>query len=106
VRSVRGQPPSRAAQREGARLAFGKPFETVLDVAKAKVIVTLDADILGTDGSVIKQSRGFAAGRSLVEPDAMNRLYAVESTFTVTGGTADHRLRLKSRDVTAFAFAL
>ena len=106
VRIVRWEPVSRDAQREGARIAFGKPFETVLDVAKAKVIVTLDADILGTDGSVVKQSRGFADGRSLEDPAAMNRLYAIESTFSVTGSAADHRLRLKSRDVSAFAFAL
>jgi MoCo/4Fe-4S cofactor protein with predicted Tat translocation signal len=106
ARILRWDPTSRDTQREGARLAFGKPFETVLDVGKAKVIVTLDADILSTDGSVIKQAEGFSRGRSLTDPNAMNRLYAVESTFSITGGTADHRLRLKSRDVTAFAFAL
>jgi molybdopterin-containing oxidoreductase family iron-sulfur binding subunit len=106
TRFLRWDPTSRDAQREGARLAFGKPFETVLDIGKAKVIVTLDADILHSDGSVVQQAEGFSRGRSLTDPAAMNRLYAVESTFSVTGGTADHRLRLKSRDVSAFAFAL
>jgi MoCo/4Fe-4S cofactor protein with predicted Tat translocation signal len=106
TRIVRWEPTSRDAQREGARIAFGKPFETVLDVAKAKVIVTLDADILATDGSTVKQAWGYAQGKNLEDPAAVNRLYAVESTFSVTGGAADHRLRLKSRDVTAFAFAL
>ncbi len=106
ARFARWEPISRDAQREGARLAFGKPFETVLDLGKAKVIVALDADILASEGSPVKQARGFADGRKLDDPSAMSRLYVVESQFTVTGSAADHRLRIPSRDVTAFAFAL
>jgi molybdopterin-containing oxidoreductase family iron-sulfur binding subunit len=101
ARIVRWEPFSRDAQRDGARIAFGKPFETVLDVAKAKVIVTLDADILGQDGSVVKQSRGFADGRKLADPAQLSRLYAVESTF---GGSPPapqeprgHRVRARAR---------
>src|SRR5208283_434308 len=36
----------------------------------------------------------------------MNRLYVVESTPTVTGAMADHRLPLRASDVEAFARAL
>ncbi len=36
----------------------------------------------------------------------MNRLYAVESNFTVTGGMADHRLRLQSSKIGGFLAAL
>ncbi|WP_437673696.1 TAT-variant-translocated molybdopterin oxidoreductase [Sorangium sp. So ce131] len=107
ARVVRYEPFSRDAAREGARLAFGRPLETALDLTKARVIVALDADLLATDGSPIKQARAFAAGRA-VDKDAaaMNRLYAVESTFTVTGASADHRLRIQSRKIAAFTFAL
>ena len=38
-------------------------------------------------------SRSFAKGRK-VENGGMNRLYAVESLFTLTGANADHRLRV------------
>ncbi|AUX36859.1 MULTISPECIES: TAT-variant-translocated molybdopterin oxidoreductase [Sorangium] len=107
ARVVRYEPFSRDAAREGARLAFGKPLETTLDLAKARVIVALDADLFGTDGSPVKQARGFAAGRTVdKDAKAMNRLYAVESTFTITGASADHRLRIQSRKIPAFAFAL
>ena len=33
----------------------------------------------------------------------MNRLYSVESDLTITGGVADHRLRLSSIETEAFA---
>ncbi len=36
----------------------------------------------------------------------MNRLYVVESALTITGIAADHRLRLQSRQIGAFAAAL
>ncbi|XYH96399.1 TAT-variant-translocated molybdopterin oxidoreductase [Sorangium sp. So ce1128] len=107
ARVVRYEPFSRDAAREGARLAFGRPLETALDLTKARVIVALDADLFGTDGSPVKQARGFAAGRAVdKDPKAMNRLYAVESTFTITGASADHRLRIQSRKIPAFTFAL
>ncbi|XXY54109.1 TAT-variant-translocated molybdopterin oxidoreductase [Sorangium sp. So ce269] len=107
ARVVRYEPFSRDAAREGARLAFGRPLETALDLTKARVIVALDADLFGTDGSPVKQARGFAAGRAVdKDPKAMNRLYSVESTFTITGASADHRLRIQSRKIPAFTFAL
>ncbi|WP_437732546.1 TAT-variant-translocated molybdopterin oxidoreductase [Sorangium sp. So ce1335] len=107
ARVVRYEPFSRDAAREGARLAFGRPLETSLDLAKARVIVALDADLFGTDGSPVKQARGFAAGRAVdKDAQAMNRLYSIESTFTITGASADHRLRIQSRKIPAFTFAL
>jgi molybdopterin-containing oxidoreductase family iron-sulfur binding subunit len=36
----------------------------------------------------------------------MNRLYVVEPAFTVTGGAADHRYRLKASEIANFANAL
>ena len=36
----------------------------------------------------------------------MNRLYAVEGVYSLTGAMADHRLRLESRRIAAFLAAL
>ena len=105
ARIVRYEPFSRDAVREGARIAFGRPLETTLDLSRARVIVALDADLLAGEGSPVKQARGFAEGRA-VERGEMSRLYAVESAFSITGASADHRLRLRSRDIAAFTFAL
>jgi molybdopterin-containing oxidoreductase family iron-sulfur binding subunit len=108
ARIVRYEPLGRDEALEGARMAFGRPLETVLDVARARVIVSLDADLLVGEGSPLKQARGFAAGRDIEGLGAagMSRLYAVESAFSITGAAADHRLRLASRLVPRVAFAL
>src|SRR6185436_16592269 len=51
--------------------------------------------------------RGFAAGRRAGASDAvMNRLYAVEGVYSLTGAMADHRLRLESRQIAPFLAAL
>lgn len=93
--------------REGARLAFGQPLAQVIDYSQARVVLSLDSDFLGTEPGAIRSARGFAAGRSATEPTAAaNRLYVVEATHSVTGGAADHRIRVASRDVERFLLAL
>ncbi len=44
---------------------------------------------------------GFAAGRRRLgkTQETMSRLYVVESRFTITGGLADHRLRMASSNI-------
>jgi molybdopterin-containing oxidoreductase family iron-sulfur binding subunit len=91
----------------GIASATGTAGEPVYHLDQARVILSLDADILLEDSDAVRHARGFAAGRRVAEPgDAMNRLYAVESVLTITGVAADHRLRLQSGRVAAFAAAL
>ena len=107
ARVLRHDPVSRQNIRQGVKAATGADLEPVLNTAAAQVLLTLDADIFATDGGVIRNARGFADGRRVAKPgDAMNRLYAVESRFSVTGANADHRLRVPSRQVSEFAYAL
>jgi molybdopterin-containing oxidoreductase family iron-sulfur binding subunit len=110
-----------AADAVGAahRQAFGKPVNPVYDFAKPDVVVSLDCDFLG-DGlpGAIRYARDFVSRRKVrtvkagldagdgVAPGRMNRLYAVESMVTCTGGVADHRLPLKPSEVEGFARAL
>ena len=89
---------------EGAKLAFGQALDVRHDLTNAKVIVGLDSDFLDEGAEKIRLNRQFAAGRT--PGDAMNRLYVAEPCFTVTGGVADHRLRLRGSDVVALAQAL
>ena len=86
--------------RQGASSAFGKSVSPYFRLDAAKVIVSLDCDFLGSEQEACRYIRDFARGRRLTKPtDSMNRLYAVESLFTLTGASADHRLRLPSSQV-------
>jgi MoCo/4Fe-4S cofactor protein with predicted Tat translocation signal len=89
---------------EGLRLAFGRALEARHDLSRATTIVCLDADILGEGPEQLRATRGFAA-RRVPGPD-MNRLYVAEPSLTVTGMSADHRLRMRAGDVGALAQAL
>jgi len=80
-----------------ATQAFGQPVKPVFHFDKAKVILSLDCDFLGGEDDAHNHIRKFAAGRKAEQ--GMSRLYAVESLFTLTGASADHRLRLPSSQI-------
>ena len=88
----------------GLKQAAGRDVDLMLRFDRASVILCLDADPLLTDPEMIRHARGFATGRHAAE--AMNRLYAVEGVFSLTGAMADHRLRLESRQIAPFVAAL
>lgn len=91
----------------GTQLAFGQPLWPRLDLQQADCILLLDADYLGLDPDSLLHARRFARRRQLREPhDRLNRLYVVESTYTITGAMADHRLRLPAGRIGTFLLAL
>ncbi len=91
----------------GLRSATGRGLDLMLRLDQASVILTLDADPLLTDPEMIRHTRDFAAGRRAgASGGAMNRLYAVEGVYSLTGAMADHRLRLESRQIAPFLAAL
>jgi molybdopterin-containing oxidoreductase family iron-sulfur binding subunit len=95
-------------QAEGFARAFGRSVRPVFRFSKADVIVSLGADFLSpTDRNFVANTREFAEGRRLSgRADRMSRLYVAESEYTVTGGSADHRLRMRSGDLPALAEAI
>ncbi|MCF3649661.1 TAT-variant-translocated molybdopterin oxidoreductase [Synoicihabitans lomoniglobus] len=100
--AVSDLPPAAAA-----RAAFGQNVKPLYRFAKAKRIVSIDADFFHAESGALGYSRDFAKGRKVLKAnDPMNRLYAVESTFSLTGSMADHRLRLASSHMLAFTAAL
>ena len=99
---VTDEPPLAAAQ-----ACFGANVKPVYRFAKAKRVVSLDADFLSSDSGSLYYAREFAKGRRVKKKDdPMNRLYVAESGLTLTGSMADHRLRLASSHMLAFAAAL
>lgn len=101
------EPCGRDAAREGARLAFGQYVTPVYRLDKADVVVSLDSDFMFGEPGSIRYAREFADRRRVTYPGATsNRLYAAESTPTITGSLADHRLQVRSSAVEALARAL
>ncbi|HRC87268.1 MAG TPA: TAT-variant-translocated molybdopterin oxidoreductase, partial [Thermoanaerobaculia bacterium] len=102
------EPLGRHAARAAAQAAFGTYADTRFELSKANVIVALDADFLNEGPARVRYAREFARRRKAWQKDgqAMNRLYSVESSPTVTASQADHRLALTPQGVGAFAASL
>lgn len=83
---------------------LGDGVEMVADFSVADRILSLDCDFTSLDqvGPVKpffdRRQGGSHEGAKLYskafDPDKMNRLYQVEAGYSLTGGVADHRLRL------------
>ncbi len=87
-----------------AAAAFGPGVRLLPKFERADIVVALDSDFLNPAESGVGFAAGFSARRNpdqLAAP--MNRLYAVENHYTLTGGMADHRLRCKVADIGSFA---
>jgi molybdopterin-containing oxidoreductase family iron-sulfur binding subunit len=101
------EPVSRDNVREGAKLAFGRYVETRYDLEKADVIVSLDADFLSWNPAKIVLARQFANRRKVrSDKTDMNRLYAIETSPSITGASADHRWAVKPTDFPVIARGL
>jgi MoCo/4Fe-4S cofactor protein with predicted Tat translocation signal len=88
-----------------ATQAFGQPVKPILHFDKAKVILSLDCDFIGGEDDAHNNIASFVKGRK-AEDGKMSRLYAVESLFTLTGASADHRLRVAASFVGEIAAAI
>jgi molybdopterin-containing oxidoreductase family iron-sulfur binding subunit len=91
----------------GAQMAFGQPVETVYDLSKAKVVLSLDGDFLSSGfPGFHRYTRDFSRRRRPELKEEMLRFYAVESATTNTAAKADHRLHVRASEVEGFARAL
>ena len=78
-----------------------------VDYSKASVILSLDNDFLSTEAGDVPSTAAFTKNRTVeTSADNLNRLYAVESKFSLTGAKADHRIALRQAEITDFVFAL
>lgn len=108
LRWVTYVPEGDSAERMGMQMAYGRSLRPWYQFDNADVIVSFDADFLSpVDPNFVHNSRSYAASRALTGPqDDMSRLYVIESSYSVTGSTADNRLRLRSSDIAEFAAAV
>ncbi len=88
---------------DGIKVATGKLLRPNHHLEKAKIVVSIDNDFLGTAQESVASNMGFASARRVEsENDDMNRLYVVESAFSITGGMADHRKQLSQTQIEGF----
>jgi len=89
----------------GAKLAFGSPVNTIYKFDQADRVLTLDKDIFS--GFNVRYLKDYAKKRAHSEENAqINRLYAIETTTTLTGAKADHRLAVKPSQMPEIAKAI
>ena len=104
VRWVWWSPVNEDMAAAGAQMAFGRNVRTTYNLKDAEVIVSLDSDFQRTHPDAVRMAGDFAMNRMPEEGDSgkeMARLYSVESRFTSTGVTSDHRLPVRSADTGA-----
>ncbi|TPI21006.1 TAT-variant-translocated molybdopterin oxidoreductase [Mesorhizobium sp. B4-1-1] len=95
------------AAADASHALFGSALTPVYRFDRAETIVSLDADFLGEGPGRLAYARDFAARRHVRSPnDGMSRLYAVESTPTITGAAADHKIAIRPSEVEAVAAGL
>jgi MoCo/4Fe-4S cofactor protein with predicted Tat translocation signal len=85
---------------------FGPDIALKPDFGAVDVVVSLDCDFLGTE-QTLESIRTFSRRRRMHGSEQeMNRLYAVENRYTITGGMADHRFRCAASQIPSFAVKL
>ena len=104
------EPLGNSAVVDANRDAYGDDIKVTPKFDDADVILALDSDFLNFEEGSVEMIRGFSKRRRVGRPEDgkpnMNRLYVVENRYTITGGMADHRLRLPVSQIGAFAIAL
>jgi MoCo/4Fe-4S cofactor protein with predicted Tat translocation signal len=91
---------------EGARLALGTYAAPLYRFDNADVILSLDSDVLGAGAGSLRYLREFSARRRVrLGQTTMNRLYAIESSPTMTGSLADHKIPVKPSQIAMIAQA-
>jgi MoCo/4Fe-4S cofactor protein with predicted Tat translocation signal len=103
----RWEPAGSHQTRAAAMRAFGRPLDTRYDFTKAKVVLSLGADVFCEGSAGVRYAHDFAEGRRVhSHPGSMSRLYTVESVPVGASSLADHRLQLPPAQVEGFVLAL
>jgi MoCo/4Fe-4S cofactor protein with predicted Tat translocation signal len=82
--------------------SFGQPVERIFDLSKADAIFAIESDLISATPGWLAYARNFAAARRPTETGGtMSRVYAIESTPTLLGAKADHRLAMRPAEIVA-----
>jgi Fe-S-cluster-containing dehydrogenase component len=83
------------------------PFVPKFHLERADIILSLQSDFLGNDGSAPVSISDFTSWRRVSShSDRMNRLWVLEGPMTLTGANADERVRVRPSGIASLVFAL
>jgi molybdopterin-containing oxidoreductase family iron-sulfur binding subunit len=100
MRWHRWEPLHRDNEFAASQRAFGRLVERVFDVGAADVIFAVESDLISAVPGWLAYARQFAARRRPDETGGrMSRVYAIESTPTLIGAKADHRLPMRPEEI-------
>lgn len=93
-------PVSSAAILEGNKMSFGQAMVPSYHFDKADVIVSFNADFLGTWISPVEFARDYSKNRVIdADKPSMSRHIQVESHMSMTGSNADERILVKPSEI-------
>lgn len=78
--------------KEATLLTFNKSLIPLYHFDKAQIVASFGHDFLSDKNAGLYYSRKFSELRKNKTPDKMNRLYVIESDYSLSGAMADHRL--------------
>lgn len=105
ARWIQYEPVNNDGAMAGARMAFGSPAHAVYRFDRAERVLLLDADIFS--GSNPRYMNDAINTRGLPHDGGeMSRLYVIETTTTLAGAKADHRLAVKPSQMSEVAKAI
>jgi Fe-S-cluster-containing dehydrogenase component len=101
------EPVAPLSEIDAMKALYGKALFSKLHLDRADVILSLQADFLGTETNAPVFVQDFAARRAISSPsDSMNRLWVLEGGMSLTGSNADQRLQVRPSKIAAMALAL
>ncbi len=103
-RHITWEPLSHEEIREGQKASYGDDSVPFYRFDKAKLVVSIDADFLGTWLAPVTFTRQFSESRR--DPSKMARMIAFDSNFSLTGANSDIRIKIKPSQQLTVAMGL
>jgi molybdopterin-containing oxidoreductase family iron-sulfur binding subunit len=100
MRRHQWEPLNRDNEVTAATQTFGRPLDRVFNLDAADIVLAIGSDLISSAPGWLAYASRFAARRRPDETGGkMSRVYAIESTPTLIGAKADHRLPMAPAEI-------
>ena len=91
---------------QGIHLLANQSLRPQYQFEKADIVVSIDSDFLNGNLYGSAYAKAFSKRRDVESAKSLNRLYVIEDHYSITGGSADHRIKLSHQYMDAFLSVL